>query len=231
MGRLRAPGETGLTDGVLTPLLDERYSSRVYDPEHVLSDSDLAGALQAARWSPSAGNSQPWAFLVCRRGDDAHRRFVATLSRGNAFWVPRASAVLVSCYRTGTEPDSDLRWPEYAPYDLGQSVAHLTVQARHLGLDVHQFAGFDRAAVTRELAVPPTWAVATGIAIGVAQPVSAIEQLEPSLAERERQPRTRKPLQDFVFGGRFGDPVDLGGSTGPEDPDEPGEPPRAAGPG
>lgn len=229
MGRQREDGELGLPEGVLHPLLQDRWSTRVFDPEHELTDEQLTTVLQAARWSPSAGNSQPWAFLVCRRGDDSHRRFVPALSRGNSWWVPRASAVLIACHRTGSEPDSDLRWPEYAPYDLGQAVAHLTVQAAALGLDVHQFAGLDRAAVAAEFAVPAHWAVATGVAIGRAAPVSTIEQQEPSLAQRERRPRHRKPLSDFVFASRFGESAVLAEHLVDPDPldgDAPGGEPR-----
>src|SRR6478672_1946637 len=102
----------------LLPLLRERRSTRSYDAGQVLADGDLVSLLEAARWAPSAGNSQPWAFLVSRRGDDAHRRFVPLLSRGNASWVPRASALLFTLHRTATGPEEDaLTYSDYAAYD------------------------------------------------------------------------------------------------------------------
>jgi nitroreductase len=198
--------DDGATDPVtgLTPLLDRRWSSRVFDPAHELTDGDLTALLHAARWAPSAGNSQPWAFLVGRRDDPTHRAFVELLSRGNAFWAPRASALLITLHRTASEPGSEFLYSEYAQYDLGQAAAHLTVQAQSMGLAVHQFAGFDHDRVATVFGVPDHWRVTTAIAVGRPAPVGSIEGLEPSLAIRERQVRRRNPLSDFVFDGRFG---------------------------
>lgn len=191
----------------LTPLLDRRWSSRVYDPDHQLSDDELAALLQAVRWTPSAGNSQPWAFLVGRRGDATHQAFVDLLSRGNSFWAPRASALLISLHRTASEPGSEFLYSEYAQYDLGQAAAHLTVQAQSIGLHVHQFAGFDHERAAEVFGVPDHWRVTTGIAVGRLAPVESIEQEQPSLAIRERLVRRRNPLSDFVFQDRFGRPA------------------------
>jgi len=193
----------------LLPLLRERRSTRSYDAEHVLADADLVSLLQAARWAPSAGNSQPWAFLVSRRGDAAHREFVPLLSRGNASWVPRASALVFTLHRTATGPEEDaLTYSDYAAYDLGQAVAQLTVQALSLGLAVHQFAGFDHEGLAELAGVPPHWSVTTGVAIGRELPADlAGDEL---LRERDRRPRARQPLADLAFGARFGVPVDLG---------------------
>ena len=191
----------------LHPFLRERWSTRLFDPAHDLAAGELAQLLEAARWSPSAGNSQPWAFLVARRGDAAHEKFVDTLSRGNTSWVPAASAVLVSLYRAGDDEDPTLTFSDYAAYDLGQSVAHLTVQAQSMGLHVHQFAGFDHDAVTEAFAVPPAWRVTTGVAIG--RRLEDVSAADPSLREREERPRVRKEFAEFVFGETFGEPVAL----------------------
>lgn len=194
----------------LTPLLDRRFSSRVFDPDHVLAPADLRTLLTAAQWAPSAGNSQPWAFLVGLRGDSTHTRFVRLLSRGNTSWAPRASALLIGLYQSAADPSPDglaMPYSDYAAHDLGQAAAHLTVQAMSMGLHVHQFAGFDHQAAATEFEVPAHFTVATGIAIGQILPVETIDADDPSLADRERRLRGRKPLAEFVFGGTFGSPA------------------------
>lgn len=203
-----APGQDGPP---IHDLLAQRWSPRVYDPTHVLDPGDLRTILEAARWAPSAGNAQPWAFLVGLRGDATHAAFVPLLSRGNAFWAPRASALLVTAHQVAPEPGSDFRFSDYAAHDLGQAAAHLTVQAQSMGLHVHQFAGFDHEAAAEVFAVPSHWQVTTGVAIGRLAPLGSIEEENPSLAERERRPRGRKPLDEMVFAGRFGEPAALGG--------------------
>lgn len=179
----------------LTPLLRDRWSPRVFDPSHELSDEQLRLLLEAARWAPSCGNSQPWAFLVGLRDDPTHKEICRHLSRGNSGWVPRASAVLVTACQTGPAVMAD---GAYASYDLGQSVAHLTVQAAALGLVVHQFAGFDHPALAEAFDVPADWQVTSGVAIGVLG-----DPAQSDVPEREHS--DRKPLTSLVFAGTWGE--------------------------
>jgi len=197
---------TTATAHEIDPLLRDRWSPRIYDPAHELDDADLALLLEAARWSPSAGNSQPWAFLVARRGEPAHAALMDALSRGNKSWVPAASAVLISLHRVGDDEDPALTFSDYAAYDLGQAVAHLTVQAQAMGLHTHQFAGFDHGRVAELFRVPAAWKVTTAIAVGERPADDRLADADPALIEREAAPRVRKDLADFVFSDQFGAP-------------------------
>lgn len=82
-----------------------RWSPSVFDDRHELEGVELETLLHAARWAPSEGNSQPWAFFVAERGSKSHDVLVGHLSRGNATWVPRASVVLITA--TQVAPDED----------------------------------------------------------------------------------------------------------------------------
>lgn len=196
------------TTPALLPLLRDRRSIRTFDPSHEISGAELAALLEAARWAPSAGNSQPWSFLVGRRGDAAHRGFVELLSRGNRSWAPQASALLFSLHQVAAGPeDGSPAWSDYAAYDLGQAVAHLGVQAASLGLSVHQFAGFDHDRLAAECGVPRHWRVTTGIAVGRELPSGV--PADELARERDERPRTRRPLAELAHGGRFGQPADL----------------------
>src|SRR4051794_17943670 len=150
----------------LLPLIRDRRSIRTFDTDHVLADEELATMLDAARWAASAGNSQPWAFVVGRRGDPTHRRIVARLSRGNTSWAPYASALVVTLHQAATGPEEDaLTYSDYAMYDLGQAVAQLGLQAASLGLVAHQFAGFDHEALAA-VGVPRHWRGTTTLPVG-----------------------------------------------------------------
>ena len=106
-----------------------------------------AGTPRLARWAPSAQNSQPWRFLVTRRGEEAHDQLFAALAPGNRAWAGTASAlVLVAARTVGDEGDPQ----PWALYDTGQAVAALVTQAQADGLAVHQMGGFDTAAVRAE---------------------------------------------------------------------------------
>lgn len=179
----------------LLSLLRERRSVRAYDPDHVLADDELATLVEAARWAPSAGNSQPWAFLVGRRGDPAHAGFLPLLAPSVARWAPAASVLVFALHQVASGPEAEaLGYSDYAQYDLGQAVAHLTVQAAALGLGAHQFAAFDHDGLAALAEVPPHWRVTTGVALGRA-------------VEAELRPRTRRPVEEVAYGARFGEPL------------------------
>lgn len=149
----------------LHPLLAARWSPSTFDPEHVASEAEVAALLEAARWAPSAGNSQPWAFIVGRRGDAVHDRLIAHLAGSSRRWVPSASVLVANlCHRFVEETDWD--YSEFSLYDLGQAVAHMTIQGAALGLASRQFRAFDRDGVAREFDVPEHWEVTTMTAFG-----------------------------------------------------------------
>lgn len=151
----------------LTRFSVERFSPVAFDAARELPDYELDLMLEAARRAPSAGNSQPWAFIVGRRGDDVHRRLVARLARSSSQWAPSAGLLVANlCHRL--VEGSDMEYSEFAHYDLGQAVAHMTFQAHALGLAVHQFRAFDRDAVEGDFAVPAHWEVTSMSAIGKA---------------------------------------------------------------
>lgn len=182
--------------------LRSRWSPSVFDDGHEIGDHDLSRLLQAARWAPSCGNAQPASFLVCRRGSPAHERLVATLSRGNSGWVPRASVVLVGVARVDREEDPDFGCRGYAAYDTGQAAAHLTLQAQAMGLHSHQFAGFDRDAFAQASGVPDTHRVMAGIAVGVLGDPGDVDE---RTAARDHKERVRRDPGEVAFGGRWGE--------------------------
>ena len=186
---------SGSPEPVLHPLLSSRWSPTTFDLAHELSDDEVAVLLEAARWAPSAGNSQPWAFVVGRRGDPVHHRLVQHLARSSAVWAPTASLLVANLAHRYVE-GTGWEYSEFSRYDLGQAVAHMTFQAGALGLSVRQFRAFDRPAVAEEFAVPATWEVTTMAAIGrvlSASPGPAAEVPSPQSRQRRALPELRWP--------------------------------------
>jgi nitroreductase len=175
----------------LHPLLSSRWSPLRFDERYILEVDDVALLLEAARWAPSAGNSQPWAFVVGRRGDRVHRRLVAHLAPSARRWAPSASLLLANLSHRLVET-TDWEFSEFALYDLGQAVAHLTLQAQALGLAVRQFRAFDRDALAADFAVPPHWEVTSLAAVGRPDPVDAP-------AAGDGPPRNRRALDDILW--------------------------------
>jgi nitroreductase len=185
--------KTASTALPIHPLLAERWSPRGFDQAYELSDEALTVLLEAARWAPSERNSQPWRFLVTRRGEQAHGRLVATLSPGNRTWARTASALILVAASNASDDGRPQPW---ALYDTGQAVAALVTQAQADGLAVHQIGGFDAAAVRAEFGLADTLTPVVVLAIG-RRDVTA--DLPERLAAREAAPRTRRPISDLML--------------------------------
>lgn len=188
-------------DHPIHDVLRARWSPRAFDARPV-TDDELFSLFEAARWSPSGGNSQPWAFIVVRASDaDAHARIVSVLNPSNAVWAAAAPLLIVAIARRERSPGVDNLW---ASYDLGQAMAHLSVQASALGLVVHQMGGFNRQSAREQFQVPEGYDPLVVAAVGAAGDPAALPE---ELRNREMQPRTRKALTEFVFEGTWEQPI------------------------
>lgn len=178
------------------PVLDSiagRWSPRSFDTEHSLPEGALRGVFEAARWAASANNSQPWRFIVTRRGSESFAKVEAALAGFNKEWAGRAAALVVNVAETTSVEGREQPW---AQYDLGQAVASYTLQAHSEGLYVHQMGGFDRAAIRESFDIDGRFEPISIAAIGL---VGDVDQLSEVLREREAAPRSRRPLDELVL--------------------------------
>jgi nitroreductase len=181
------------TDAPLITALVERWSPRAYDPAAELSDDDVRTMLEAARWAPSANNVQPWRFIVARRGTEAFTTVHDALMGFNQAWADSAAALVVNIAEVTDEAGKPRPW---AKYDLGQAVAHMSVQAQHDGLHTHQMGGFDAARLVESFDLRDGLEVVSITAVGKVGDASALPE---PLREREVAPRSRKPLDELVI--------------------------------
>jgi nitroreductase len=180
-------------------LLKQRWSPRAF-AETPVRPEQLQRLLEAARWAPSSYNDQPWAFLIATREEpENYERLLGVLAEFNQSWAKSAPLLGLAVARLNLERDGQPN--RHACYDVGQAVAHLTVQATAERLAVHQMAGFSVDGARREFSIPAGWEPITAFAIGYpGDPKS----LPDSLRQRELAPRKRKPLETFVFSSRWG---------------------------
>jgi nitroreductase len=185
--------KTASTAVPVHPLLAERWSPHGFDQAHKIGDDEVTALLEAARWAPSSGNSQPWRFLVARRDSDTHARLFDTLHTGNRAWAGAASALILVAARVVGDNGRPRPW---ALYDTGQAVAALVAQAQAQGLSARQIGGFDMAAVRDEFGLGDDLVPVVVVAVGRAD---ASADLPEHLAAREAAPRTRRPLGDLLL--------------------------------
>jgi nitroreductase len=180
------------TTAPLLGALVERWSPRAYDPSAEVPTETLRTVFEAARWAPSANNVQPWRFIVARRGTEGFATIHDALLGFNQAWADSAAALVVNLAET---VDAEGKVRPWARYDLGQAVAHLTVQAQHEGLHTHQMGGFDQTRLRAAFDLDDTLEIVSITAIGI---LGDAANLPDGLREREAAPRVRKPLEELV---------------------------------
>jgi nitroreductase len=184
-----------------SPILDVirmRRSRRAYgdlpvEPEKVHS------LFEAARWAPSSVNEQPWIYLYATKGQpELWCKISDALNEGNKIWAKNAPLFIVSLARKNfmrnDHPNTSAR------YDLGAANAFLSLQAAHLGLNVHQMAGFDATRLKENLNIPDNYESVVIMAIGYPGDVQTLPE---HLKVRELAPRERYLQQEFVMNKTF----------------------------
>lgn len=183
-------------------LLRSRWSPRSFSPQ-LIEEEKVLSLFEAARWAPSGGNLQPWAFVLTTIGTEPHRRFVEILSGNNQRWAKNAPLLVLSLALRERKDGAPNPW---ALYDLGQAVANLTLQATDLDLSVRQMGGFDKRLARELFDIPGDYEPVTALAIGYQ---GSLEDLPEDLRNRELGPRNRIPLTEFVFSDRMGEPLQI----------------------
>ena len=109
-----------VTGTPIAPVLADRWSPRGFDKTHEISQDELLSIIEAARWAPSAGNTQPWAFIAARRGTPEFDAIASALAGFNKIWAGSASALIVF----SAVPDRGGKMTRWINYDVGQAAAN-----------------------------------------------------------------------------------------------------------
>lgn len=180
-------------------ILTHRWSPRAFDGRKIEKEK-LQRVFEAARWSPSASNEQPWHFIIGENGDETFTKIFETLVEFNQLWVKTAPLAGITVGRiNGLKSGKPSDWYKY---DVGQSVAHMSFQATHEGLYVHQMGGFDRDKARELFQIPEGFEAITAFAIGY---IGDYKVLHPNLQKSELAERTRKNTEEFIFSNNFGE--------------------------
>jgi len=185
-------------DHPISPLLRGRYSPYVFDPARDVAESDLTALFEAARWTMSCYNDQPWRYVVGVRSRDPEtwNKVLDVLVEGNQAWARHAPVLALGLTALNFERNGN-RNPA-ARHDLGAASACLTVEASSRGLYVHQMLGIEPEKARKIFALPDDIEAVTGIAIGYR---GSLDEADDKLADRDQRPRERRPLSEIIIRG------------------------------
>jgi nitroreductase len=179
------------TDHEVAGFISNRWSPRSFSANEI-SSADMNKILEAARWSPSANNEQPWKYFHAHRGTDGFQKILGCLSPGNLPWAQNAAVIVVATARKTFEANG--KENPYAWHDLGMANASLMFQAYTQDIYSHFMAGLDKLKLAESLMLSPDLDVVGLIALGYLAPA---ENLDEPYRTRELTPRSRKPLSEI----------------------------------
>lgn len=180
-------------------LLAQRWSPRAYNSRAVEPEK-LQSVLEAARWSASSSNMQPWSFIIARReaDADAFERMIGCLMDGNVPWASKAPVLGIAVANLYRKPEVKNR---HAFHDVGMATQNLVIQATALDLYVHLMGGFSPDKARDAFAIPAEYDAIAMFTLGYLGDPS---ELPERYRNGETAARTRKPLTEFVFTEQWG---------------------------
>jgi nitroreductase len=151
-----------------------RRSIRKYKSEPI-PDEELTSILETARLAPSAGNRQPWRFVVVQNKD---RKKALAEAANNQTFLYDASAIIVAI----GDPEVSARWYEKDPMI---ALEHIVLAATAMGYGTCWIGAFDEDAVKHLLKIPENVKIIALLPIGVPDETPA--------------PRPRKEFSEIFF--------------------------------
>ncbi|MGN6251219.1 MAG: nitroreductase family protein [Marmoricola sp.] len=165
--------------------LRARRNVRKFTSEPVPDDA-LDRILDAGRRAPSAGNWQPWDFVVVT--DRAQLAELAKVWQGAGHVAGAAAAIAL----VAPEPEDD-RQAGLLQYDLGQATYAMTVAAADLGIGTGHAAATDQRQARAVLGLPDGRFLAYVLSVGYPadKPLAVLTRLD------------RRPFDEVVHRGTW----------------------------
>lgn len=184
----------------IDPQFLERWSPRAFNNENI-PEATLLGFIEAARWAPSAYNSQPWRFLYARRDSADWPRYLGLLNEFNRGWAQHASALLVIVSKTTFVPPgkSEAQPAPSHTFDTGAAWGFFALQAHLAGWHTHAMTGFDKELARTALKIPAGHEIHAMVAVGKRGDAASL----PEALQARETPSPRLPLEAICAEGDF----------------------------
>jgi nitroreductase len=182
----------------------KRWSPRAYSSKSVEKEK-LLTLFEAARWSASSYNEQPWRFIIATKDNlEAFHKLLGCVNDWNQKWARLAPVLVLTIakktFTTNGKPNK-LAW-----HDVGQTVATLGLEAASHDLYIHQMAGIHPEKAKELYNIPDDFEAVTMFTVGY---LGDIKDLPEEFHKGERRIRERKPLSELVFENEFGNTSSL----------------------
>lgn len=170
-------------------LFIQRWSPRAFQ-KTVIDDLVMTRIMEAARWSPSCFNAQPWRFYTST--ETTFDDFLNLLVEGNQGWAKDNAVIGFVVAEKNFEHNGKLN--AYSAFDSGAAWMSLTLQARMEGLYTHGMGGIKAAEAAEYLKIDTEASeVLMGFTIGKLADLSKLDEEQ----RKNETPNSRKDLAEI----------------------------------
>lgn len=182
-----------ITDHPIHDLLRKRWSARAFSSRRV-EKTKLFSILEAARWTPSSRNEQPWRYIIFT-SDNPSRLLEAqsVLLESNSF--AKQAPILICAITKKTYTDS-LELNRLYFHDLGAANENMFLECFNQGLIMHEMGGFNVKLAKEIFNIPDDYEVGIMIAVGYQ---GTNDGLPEKFKVKNTKPRERKHLSQIAF--------------------------------
>jgi nitroreductase len=182
-----------VTDHPIHDLLRKRWSARSFSSRRV-EKTKLFSILEAARWTPSSRNEQPWRYIIFTT-DNPSRLLEAqsVLLESNSF--AKQAPILICAITKKTYTDS-LELNRLYFHDLGAANENMFLECFNQGLIMHEMGGFNVKLAKEIFNIPDDYEVGIMIAVGYQ---GTNDSLPEKFKVKNTKPRERKHLSQIAF--------------------------------
>lgn len=154
-----------------------------------VSDRKIEKLLEAARWAPSAGNIQPWEFIVVRDSEIKHGLSQAALDQK---FIEQAPVVIVACADPAkSAPRYGSRGINlYCLQDTAAATENMLLAAHAIGLGACWVGAFKEEMARKVLKIP--------------EPVRPVAIVPVGHVTRTPSVRPRKDLTEITYHDTYG---------------------------
>jgi len=174
-------------------LISQRWSPRSFDVDTPISDHDLAGIFEAARWAASSMNEQPWRYYYAHRSQEkGFGELLDCLVDGNKVWAKNAAVLIAVTYRENFEMNGKKN--PTAPHDTGLANAQLVLEAMSRNIYAHMMGGYHNDKTNELLGLDEESPICF-MALGYQDVPEALPNDD--LQKNEKEERTRKDPKEI----------------------------------
>ena len=162
--------------------IEERRSVREYKPSSIPKEH-LKKILEAARLAPSAGNRQPWRFIIVRKPEQ--KEHLANIAQ-NQMFLADAGVIIVAL------ADAEAS-PKWFKQDVMIAIEHMVLTSTSLGYGTCWIGAFQEDQVKQLLEIPERISIVALLPIGI--------------PNEKPQPKPRKDPEEIFFEEKYGNPI------------------------